>query len=186
MGTLDDGVQWALAEHEPDEINMVGWFSEFNETLADWYMGNQEPWATPLGDLKQINWDEAIPPDPRRSDLILTAGYPCQGESVAGRKLGDEDPRWLWPHVAKAIRELRPRLVFLENVRNHLRVGFQRVLADLADIGFDAEWGTFQSAQIGAPHKRERLFVLAWPADTGGQGLEEWQEQSARNELAPA
>lgn len=167
LGALDDGAQWALAEHEPDEPTMVGWFSEYNQELAKWYSENREPWATALGDLTQVDWDTTIPAD-QRNNIVLTAGYPCQGESVAGRKLGDEDPRWLWPHVAGAIRELRPRLVFLENVRNHLRVGFQRVLADLADLGFDAEWATYKASDSGACHKRERLYILAWPSDASG------------------
>ena len=92
---------------------------------------------------------------------LVTAGYPCQPFSAAGDRKGEHDERHLWPEVARIIREVGPSLVFLENVRGHLSLGFGQVLGDLADLGFDAEWGVFSSAEVGAPHRRERVFLLA-------------------------
>ena len=116
-----------------------------------------------------------IPPAPIYSDLrtfdgrpwhgvvdLVSAGYPCQPFSVAGSRSGTDDPRHLWPEVYRIIREVRPRLVFLENVPGHLSMGFGDVLGDLAAAGFNAEWGVFSAAEIGAPHLRKRLFCLAF------------------------
>ncbi len=93
---------------------------------------------------------------------LITAGYPCQPFSVAGKRLGEADPRHLWPEVARIIGEVGPRLVFLENVNAHLRLGFDAVLGDLADLGFDAEWTIVGADDVGAPHRRKRLFVLGY------------------------
>ncbi|MXO00845.1 DNA cytosine methyltransferase [Shinella zoogloeoides] len=92
---------------------------------------------------------------------IVTAGYPCQPFSVAGKRRGADDPRHLWPHVARVIGEVRPPFVFLENVAHHLRLGFPEVAAGLVGMGYRLAAGLFTAAEVGAPHKRERLFILA-------------------------
>ena len=92
---------------------------------------------------------------------LLCAGYPCQPFSIAGRRRGAEDPRHLWPHVARIIGEIKPPFVFLENVAHHLRLGFPEVAAGLVSMGYRLAAGLFTAAEVGAPHKRERLFILA-------------------------
>jgi len=92
---------------------------------------------------------------------FIFGGYPCQPFSVAGKRQGESDERWLWPDIVRIIREIRPRFCFFENVPGHLRLGFDRVLCDLAEIGFDVEWTTLSAAECGASHKRERLWILA-------------------------
>ena len=98
---------------------------------------------------------------------IMSAGFPCQPWSVAGRKLGVEDERWLWPHIFRLVREIRPRSIFLENVTGLLHGGIEHVLGDLASVGFDAEWVSVRASDVGAPHRRERVFILAH-ADNAG------------------
>lgn len=93
---------------------------------------------------------------------VICGGYPCQPYSTAGKMLGDNDSRYLWPAFVDTIRALRPDYAILENVPAHLRLGFDRVLADLAELGFDAEWSIVHAAAVGAPHRRPRLFVLAY------------------------
>lgn len=92
---------------------------------------------------------------------IITAGFPCQPWSGAGAKRGTDDDRWLWPDIAKIIRTVGPDYVFLENVRGLMGGGIDLILGDLADFGFDAQWDLFSASDIGAPHKRERLWILA-------------------------
>ncbi len=92
---------------------------------------------------------------------IITAGYPCQPFSVAGKRRGADDPRHLWPHVARIICEVEPPFVFLENVAHHLRLGFPEVASGLVGMGYRLAAGLFTAAEVGAPHKRERLFILA-------------------------
>lgn len=92
---------------------------------------------------------------------IVSAGYPCQPFSVAGKRRGAEDPRHLWPHVARIVGECEPPFVFLENVAHHLRLGFPEVASGLVALGYRLAAGLFTAAEVGAPHRRERLFILA-------------------------
>lgn len=115
---------------------------------------------------------------------LIAAGYPCQPFSQAGSRQGADDPRHLWPSVARIIREVGPRFVCLENVRGHLSLGFDRVLGDLADLGFDAEWKTVRASDVGAPHRRERLFVLARRVSDAECGFLRPQQGRAKPERA--
>ncbi|QDZ01473.1 DNA cytosine methyltransferase [Nitratireductor mangrovi] len=111
-----------------------------------------------------VVWDDVATFDgrPWRGAVdIVTAGYPCQPFSVAGKRRGADDPRHLWPHVARIIGEIEPPFVFLENVAHHLRLGFPEVAAGLVGMGYKLAAGLFTAAEVGAPHKRERLFILA-------------------------
>lgn len=91
----------------------------------------------------------------------LTAGYPCQPFSLAGRRGGSDDPRHLWPHVHRVIGEVEPRIVFLENVGGHLSLGAEQVFTELQGLDYEVAAGLFTAAEVGASHKRERLFILA-------------------------
>jgi DNA (cytosine-5)-methyltransferase 1 len=110
-----------------------------------------------LGDVTTIDWSTV--PD---VDLIC-GGYPCQPFSLAGRRQGADDVRHLWPYVLDAVRHLRPSWVLLENVPGHLSLGFGRVLGGLAESGYDAEWDCIPAAAVGAHHRRDRVFIVAYP-----------------------
>ncbi|GAB6127291.1 DNA cytosine methyltransferase [Humidesulfovibrio idahonensis] len=97
----------------------------------------------------------------RGSVDILTAGYPCQPFSLAGRQLGQADPRHLWPDVARIVDEVRPEWVFCENVIGHLHLGFDVVARDLEGLGYRVAAGVFSAREVGAGHFRRRLFILA-------------------------
>ncbi len=105
---------------------------------------------------------------------VLHGGYPCQPFSLAGHRKGKNDPRHLWPEMARLVRVLRPPLVVLENVAGHLVLGFGDVQADLAEMGYDTRWGCVRASDVGAPHRRERLFVVA--ADTHSTGPQQRRE----------
>jgi DNA (cytosine-5)-methyltransferase 1 len=120
---------------------------------------------------------------------IVSAGFPCQPFSVAGKRKGKEDARWIWPDIARIIGEVQPELVFLENVPGLLLStdsdfdrwdvedspvdsvgGFGTVLADLARLGFNVEWTSLRASDVGAAHGRKRVFILAyWGSE--GQGI---------------
>lgn len=97
---------------------------------------------------------------------LVASGVPCQPFSVAGSQRGAEDERYLWPHLARVLDDTGAPVLFLENVRGLLTVQrgavFETILRDLAARGFDAEWDVFRAADVGAPHRRARLFLLAW------------------------
>jgi len=97
----------------------------------------------------------------------ITGGYPCQPFSVAGRKLGAKDPRHLWPEIKRLITEIEPPVCFFENVGGHLRLGFEQVSDDLRSMGYEVKAGLFTAQEVGAPHKRERLFILAYSNSIG-------------------
>jgi site-specific DNA-cytosine methylase len=111
----------------------------------------------------------ALDPDIWRPEEIdiLSAGFPCQPFSVAGQQQGESDSRNLWPEVLRTLTYLRPPYAFFENVPGLLaNEYFGTILRDLHEAGYDAEWGCFSAQEVGAPHKRERLFILAY-RDTG-------------------
>lgn len=109
-----------------------------------------------LGDIKEIDWQSVESID------ILTAGYPCQPFSHAGNRKGKNDKRHIWPNIIEAISILRPKFIVLENVRGHLSLGFKEVLSDLAQNGYDARWRIVRASDVGAPHQRARLFIIAY------------------------
>lgn len=94
----------------------------------------------------------------------LCAGFPCQPSSVAGKRKAQEDPRWLWPEVARVVDELRPAACIFENVLGLRTAGMRDVLRDLAALGFDAEWSDISAWEVGAPHIRRRIFIVATDA----------------------
>ncbi|WP_411958283.1 DNA cytosine methyltransferase [Paracoccus homiensis] len=93
-------------------------------------------------------------------DTVL-AGYPCQPFSAAGKRGGTADPRHLWPEVARVVGECRPEWVFLENVAGHVTLGLETVLRELWGLGYTPAAGLFSAAEVGAPHQRLRIFILA-------------------------
>lgn len=107
-----------------------------------------------------------------RVDCIV-AGFPCQPHSVAGKREGLEDDRWIWPDIVRIVREVRPSLVVFENVPGLATTGgLAACIADLASLGFDAEWGLLRAAAVGASHERERLFIVAYARFRVAPGLE--------------
>lgn len=109
---------------------------------------------------------------------VITGGFPCQDLSVAGKQrgMGDGTRSGLWSEIARLVGELRPRYVIVENVAALLsgpseRPGgwFGRVLGDLAECGYDAEWENIPAAAVGAPHRRERVWLLAYAMQIGSR-----------------
>ncbi len=132
-------------------------------------------------DLKTFPWSEFH----GRVD-ILSGGYPCQPFSAAGKRLGAEDPRHLWPFIAAGIAAMRPSACFFENVEGHISLGLPDVIEDLAGLGYRTTWGVASASECGAPHQRKRVFILAYRKDERlsrwapkrwqGQDRQEWRE----------
>jgi len=125
------------------------------------------------GNIKEINWGDVVRPD------IICGGYPCQPFSTAGKRNGTDDPRHLWPWVREAISELRPKYAILENVRGHVSLGLNVVLGEMASIGYDAEWQIVSAASVGAPHRRDRVIIVAYPSEQLKHGRGHINSQSA-------
>ena len=102
---------------------------------------------------------------------VICGGFPCQDISVAGRGAGIEGSRsGLWSEYARLIGELRPRYAIVENVAALLNRGLDRVLGDLAEIGYDAEWHCIPASAVGAPHRRDRVWVIAYAGSKQHEG----------------
>lgn len=142
----------------------TAWFCEYDRDPSA-ILAHHWPDVPNHGDVKNTDWATVEPVD------ILTAGYPCQPFSHAGKRKGHDDPRHLWPDVARAISVLRPGLVVLENVRGHVSLGLDAVIGDLSSLGYDARWGVVRAADAGAPHGRARIFIVGTPADAGSGPL---------------
>lgn len=160
----------------------VVWHCEFDKAPSK-ILETRFPGIPNFGDVTQVDWATVEPVD------VLCGGFPCQDVSLAGKRAGLKDGTrsGLWAHFATAIETLRPRLVVIENVRGllsadatvgemescpwcmgeddseHRLRALGAVLGTLADIGYDAEWLTVPASAAGAPHRRERVFIVAYP-----------------------
>ena len=118
---------------------------------------------------------------------VLTGGYPCQPFSAAGLRKGAEDPRHLWPFIYDHIRTIRPIRCFFENVEGHISLGLRDVIADLESLGYATTWGIFSAAEVGAPHQRKRVYILADAISQGSQGrLQGGQDQERQDQQGHA
>lgn len=138
------------------------------------------PEAKGYGDIKQADFTQY-----RGQCDILTGGFPCQPYSVAGKRLGKEDERHLWPEMLRAIREVRPRWIIGENVRGLLSwnegVVFEEVCSDLESEGYEVQAFIIPAASVGAPHRRERVWIIAYSDNSrSGDGFGQVQTENGK------
>lgn len=160
------------------------WNSEI-DAYASAVLRKHWPNVPNLGDITKIDWSAVERPD------LICGGFPCQDISSAGKGAGIKEGTrsGLWFEFARSIRELRPKYALVENVSMLSRRGLTRVLGDLAEIGYDAEWFTLRASDVGAPHRRERLFIIAYSASERFRGRlrsdgenEYWLQEHTENE----
>jgi DNA (cytosine-5)-methyltransferase 1 len=185
-GGLDRGVQAVLG-------GTVAWHSEIDPGACK-ILAHHYPDVPNHGDITAVDWSAVEPVD------VLTGGFPCQDVSAAGKRAGlhSETRSGLWAQMVRAIDELRPSLVVAENVRGLLSAcalselepcprclgdesqphrsvlrALGRVVGDLSELGYVGRWGGLRAADVGSPHGRFRVFIVAWPAaDTSGAELQ--------------
>jgi DNA (cytosine-5)-methyltransferase 1 len=125
-------------------------------------LAHRYPDAPNLGDITAVDWSTVEPVN------ILTGGWPCQPFSLAGKQKGAADERALWPEVVRAVRTLRPGHVVLENVAAIATAGeLARAVGDLASLGYVGQWRCVRASDVGAPHQRARLFIVATDSSNG-------------------
>ena len=159
IGGLDLGLERAGMK--------VVWQVE-NDPYCNKVLAKHWPGVPRYGDIKEIDFTTLPPVD------LICGGFPCQPVSCAGKRQGDQDERWLWPEFYRAVCEVRPGWVLVENVPGLLSAQngrlFGGILGDLARSGYDAEWDLLPAAAFGAPHLRFRLFIVAYPHEQHGNG----------------
>lgn len=157
------------------------YFSEIDPWCCKLYQ-KRFPDAVPLGDIKGIDGAALVrdsecgglggeswgrtgkEPSDGYAPFIIAGGFPCQDISVAGKGAGITGARsGLWFEYARLIGEIRPRYAIMENVGALTRRGLDAVLGSLAEIGYDAEWSDIRASDVGAPHRRERIWIVAYP-----------------------
>lgn len=149
IGGLELGLEWA-------GLGPVLWQVE-QDAFCQLVLAKHWPYVERFDDVRTVGAANL-----RHVDLIC-GGFPCQDVSQAGQKAGIGGSRsGLWSEFARIIGELRPRFVVVENVADLALRGLDVVLADLSTLGFDAVWLTFGAENLGAPHRRRRLFVVAY------------------------
>jgi len=102
---------------------------------------------------------------------IITGGYPCQPFSAAGKRLGTEDPRHLWPYILDHIKAIRPVRCMFENVEGHISLGLREVIGDLEGAGYQATWGIFSASEVGAFHQRKRVYIFGSDANRWSEAI---------------
>ena len=116
---------------------------------------------------------------------IIAGGFPCQDISLAGKGAGLAGARsGLWSEFHRLIAEIRPRYAVIENVSALRNRGLDTVLRSLAEIGYDAEWHCIPASAVGAPHRRDRVWIVAYPASQRRDGGREGPKFAGRDELA--
>ncbi len=131
----------------------AAWHVEFDDAPRK-VLEARWPGVPLYGDVTTLDW-ESLP----RVD-VLGGGYPCQPFSLAGKRMAQDDPRHLWPHIATGVSILQPQYVFFENVYGHLSRGLSDVLIDLNKLGYTVAWGVQKASDVGAPHERKRVFIM--------------------------
>jgi len=142
----------------------LAWVSD-TKPAAQRFLAHRFPGVPNLGDMTRV-WPAVGPLTAEAAGVepvdVLTAGWPCQPHSAAGKRLGEKDPRALWPNVLRAIHAVRPAVFLGENVARIVTNGeLRRVVRSLAEIGYVGAWGCVRASDIGAPHRRDRCFVVA-------------------------
>lgn len=149
-GLCDLGLAWAGLDH--------AWFCEI-DPFCGAVLASRWPDTPIYNDVRGLEGRRLPPVD------VLCGGFPCQDVSSAGVRAGIRQGTrsGLWYEYARLIGEIRPKYAIIENVRGLLSRGMEIVLRDLAAIGYDAEWEVLAAAALGAPHHRERVFIVAYP-----------------------
>lgn len=154
IGSLFSGIGGLELGLERAGLGHVVWQCEIDPFCRD-VLARHWPEAQRYGDITSLHAPSSVD--------VMCGGFPCQDVSLAGKNAGMENGTrsGLWAEYARIIGETRPKIVVIENVPGLLQRGLRRVLADLAGLGYDAEWAALSAADVGAPHLRRRIFIVA-------------------------
>ena len=173
-------------------------FSEIEAFAVENLLAKMEAGLLPAApvwtDLRTFPWADFQGVD------LLSGGFPCQPFSAAGKRNADSDPRHLFPAIIEGIRHAKPGIVFLENVEGIVSAKLAgddwrdpagtpvllHVLRELERVGYKATAGIFSASEVGAPHQRKRIFILAYRKCAGLEGLDKWDTSSEQTELVGA
>lgn len=146
-------------------------------------------------DIRTLTGDDFYARTGRRSVTVISGGFPCQPFSVAGKRRGKEDDRYLWPEMLRVISEIRPAWVIGENVPGIVNLALDTVLSDLESQGYACQTFIIPACGVDAPHRRERICIVAYTNEPGLQGRQrkvvpertsEWSARQGSTHVANA
>jgi len=148
IGGFELGLTWAGME--------IAWMVEINE-FCQKVLKKHWPTVPIYGDIKSVTKEELGSVD------LICGGFPCQPFSQAGKQRGKDDDRYLWPEMLRVIRELKPRWIIGENVAGFINMELENAFADLEGEGYKVEAFVLPAYSVGAPHQRDRIWIVAYP-----------------------
>ena len=156
VGTLFSGI--GVPDLAAELLGMTTVWQVEKEPFAQKVLRKNFPDAALYGDIFEVSNLPYVD--------VVVAGFPCQPFSVAGKRMGEKDERYLVPEMFRVIEEVQPRVALFENVPGFASIAdgntFRDFLRALAEMGFDAEWGHISASDFGAPHRRERWWCVAY------------------------
>ncbi len=163
IGGLDLAAEWAGFE----TVGQCEW-ADYPTKVLEKHWPDVPRWR----DIRTLTKENFYERTGRATVDVISGGFPCQPFSVAGKQKGKEDNRYLWPEMLRVIRELKPHYVVGENVPGIINIAADEVCADLEREGYEVRIFNFEAAAVGAPHKRERVAIVAH-AKSGDRNVNE-------------
>ena len=157
IGGFRLGAEWTGLKFENE-------FHSDIDNYANKVYAKHFPDSIQLGDITKIKAEDLLK---YGTEWIITGGFPCQDISIAGKGAGITGERsGLWFEYWRLINDLRPKIAIMENVGMLIHRGLHEVLGSLAEIGYNAEWQDIRAEDMGAPHRRERIWIVAYPSSS--------------------
>lgn len=166
FGGLDLAAEWAGIK----TVGQVEW-EDYPTKVLTKHWPDVPRWR----DIRTLTGENFYERTNRRTVDIISGGFPCQPFSVAGKQRGKEDDRYLWPEMARIIKELRPNWVIGENVAGIVRMELTEILSELEGCGYSTRTFLIPACGVGARHKRNRVAIVGWNAYSGERN--QWQER---------
>ncbi|TXH58208.1 MAG: DNA cytosine methyltransferase [Desulfurellales bacterium] len=174
LGSLFSGIGLLELGLERAGLGRTAWQCEIDDFCTR-ILARHWPTVRRFRDVKKLN--------PPATDIIC-GGFPCQPFSVAGKQRGLSDARWLWPEFARVVAASQASIVVVENVPGLRKAGLRPVLADLTALGFNAEWHCFRASDLGAPHERNRIWLVAYAGSLDIRQKPGWLARSIERQAA--
>jgi DNA (cytosine-5)-methyltransferase 1 len=161
IGGIDIAAEWAGFE----TVGQVEW-ADYPTKVLEKHWPDVPRWR----DIREVTYDKFRDRTGLETVDLISGGFPCQPFSVAGKQKGKRDDRYLWPEMCRVIREIKPTYVLGENVPGILRIAGKTVCEDLEREGYAVTVFNFEAAAVGAKHRRDRVFFVAWNTKGNGGG----------------
>lgn len=162
IGGLDIAAEWAGFE----TVGQCEW-ADYPRAVLEKHWPGLPRWR----DIRTLTKESFYEQTGLQSVTVLSGGFPCQPFSTAGKRRGKEDDRYLWPEMLRVIQEIRPRWVVGENVAGIVSMELDTVLSDLEAIGYTCQAFIIPACAVDAPHRRDRIAMVAYASGDGRKGL---------------